>query len=375
MWYNRYMKKHKGYKFRIYPNKEQAQKLLLTMHAVRAMYNILLADKQEYYAQTKEMLYNRPAMYKDDHPWLKEVDSSALCNVQLSLEKAYRSFFKGNNDFPKFKSRKKSRMSYTTNNISSSIRIEDGKLRLPKIGFVKIVLHREYKGVIKSVTVSQSRSGKFYASLLCEYDFEQPKSKLDENKAIGLDYSSTFFYVDSNNDTPESYEKIFMKYSDKLAREQRKLAHMKLGSRNFEKQKVVVNRIHEKIANTRNDFLHKQSRFLINNCDYIFVEDLDLQEIAKPNPEEYLKLGLATADNSFGKFREYLAYKAEERGKIFHKTNKWYPSTKTCSHCGNVQNIDINERIYRCPKCGTVINRDYNAAINILHKGFEELNL
>ena len=363
------MIKHKGFKFRIYPTEEQKDAIWNNIHSARFMYNRMLSDKIDYYNEFGEMLHNTPAQYKDDFDWLKSVDALALCNVQLNLDKAFKAYFRNQNDFPNFKKRHKVNWSYTTNVVGKNIRIEDGKIRLPKVGFVKIKQHRVYKGKIKAVTVSCSRTMKYYVSLICEYEEDEPIIKLDVNKSIGLDYSSAMLYVDDNDNMPDDYEKIFAKTSDKLAREQRKLSHMKLGSNNFRKQKLKIAKIDEHITNKRNDFLHKESTRIANLYDYVFVEGIDMLEIAAHKNKYHL--GKATLDNSFGRFRDFLEYKLQDRGKVFHKLDKYYPSTKTCSRCGHKQSLDLKDRIYNCPVCGLSIGRDLNAAINIKNEGLK----
>lgn len=357
---------NKAYKYRLYPNKEQEILLAKTFGCVRFIYNKMLSDKIEHYKETKEKLNNTPAQYKKEFEWLKEVDSLALANAQMNLQTAYNNFFRSPKvGFPKFKSRKRNRFSYTTNNQNGTVSIKDGKLRLPKIGLVKIKLHRLIPEgqKIKSATITKTPSGKYYAAILVEYEQEIPYIELDKNKAIGLDYASHSFYVDSQGREAD-YPKFYRNAQEILAREQRKLSLMKYGSNNYLKQKIRVARFQEHISNQRTDWIHKLSTRLANEYDYICVEDINMQNMAQS-----LKLGKSTNDNGFGMFRTILAYKLADRGKKLIKIDKWFPSSKMCRFCGNINHeLTLSDRVWTC-ECGQVLNRDENAAINIMNVG------
>jgi len=357
---------NKAYKFRLYPNKEQEILFNKTFGCVRFIFNKMLGDKIEHCKETKEKLNNTPAQYKKEFEWLKEVDSLALANAQMNLQTAYNNFFRSPKiGFPKFKSKKKNKNSYTTNNQSGTIDIVDKQIKLPKIGLVKMKQHRiipsEQK--IKSATVSKTPSGKYYVSILVEYDFIPPVISLDKNKALGLDYASHSFYVDSQNREAD-YPKFYRIALDKLAKEQRKLSLMKYSSNNYYKQKLKVAKLHEHISNQRKDWIHKLSTELANQYDYICVEDINMQNMAQS-----LKLGKSTNDNGFGMFRTILDYKLSERGKKLIKIDKWFPSSKTCHVCGMVnKELTLKDRDWIC-QCGTHHDRDWNAAINIRNEG------
>ena len=357
---------NKAYKFRLYPTKEQEILFNKTFGCVRFIFNKMLGDKIEHYKETKEKLNNTPAQYKKEFEWLKEVDSLALANAQMNLQTAYNNFFRSpKTGFPKFKSKKKNKNSYTTNNQSGTIDIIDKQIKLPKIGLVKIKQHRlipsEQK--IKSATISKTPSGKYYVSILVEYEFIPPVVSLDKNKALGLDYASHSFYVDSQNREAD-YPKFYRIALDKLAKEQRKLSLMKYSSNNYYKQKLKVAKLHEHISNQRKDWIHKLSTELANEYDYICVEDINMQNMAQS-----LKLGKSTNDNGFGMFRTILDYKLSERGKKLIKIDKWFPSSKMCRFCGNInKELTLADRVWICV-CGEVINRDENAAINIMNVG------
>lgn len=361
---------NRGYKFRIYPTKEQENFINQNIGACRFIYNQMLADKKTYYEKEKKNLQVTPAMYKDEFPWLKDMDSYALCNEQMNLQAAFNNFYKNKNvGYPKFKSKHMDKASYTTSNVNNVIKIIDGKhIKLPKIKSLRIKLHRQLpkNSTIKSVTIERKPSGKYYISILVEYESQVPDIELDKNKSLGLDYSSHDFYVDSNGNKA-NYPKYFRLYQDKLAKEQRKLSLMNKNSNNYQKQKIKVAKIHEKIANCRFDFLHKLSTELANKYDIVCIEDINLQSI-----EQCLKLGKSTTDNSFGKFREMLKYKLADKGKKLIKIGRFEPSTIICSVCGAyhkdiVSSLSVRE--WTCPDCGTHHDRDTNAAKNILKIG------
>ncbi len=236
------MLSNKAFKFRIYPNNLQKILFVKTFGCVRAIYNIMLSAKIEHYNEYHTKLNNTPAQYKKEFEWLREVDALALCNAQLNLERAYSNFFRDKSvGFPKFKSKKHCANSYTTNNQGNNIRIENKKINLPKIGFVSVKQHRNIPCThkIKSCTISLMPSGKYFVSILTEYEWEHPTPILDESKALGLDYSSPHFYVDSQGNEA-GYPRFYRQGEERLAKEQCKLSRMKLGSSNYKKQKIKV---------------------------------------------------------------------------------------------------------------------------------------
>ena len=256
---------NRAYKFRLYPNKEQRIMFAKTFGCVRFIYNRMLADKIAYYRETGKTLHTTPAQYKSEFEFLKEVDSLALANAQLNLESAYKNFFcKRHSGFPCFKSKKKSRMRYTTNNQHGSVRIENGKLRLPKIGFVKIVQHRAMTGKIKSVTIEKTPTNKYYASILVEYENQVPEAEL--KKFIGLDFSMHDLYVTSEGERAH-YPKFLRKSERKLKRVCRWHSRRKKNSKNRERMRLKLCLIYEKITNQRTDFLHRKSYQLAEDYD------------------------------------------------------------------------------------------------------------
>lgn len=355
---------NKAYKFRLYPNKKQEIMLAKTFGCVRFIYNKMLADKIAYYKKTKSKLKNTPAQYKPDFEWLKEVDSLALANAQINLQRAYNNFFRCPKvGFPKFKSKHRSQATYTTNNQKGSIRIENGKIKLPKIGFVKIKQHRQIPEhyILKSATISKTPTGKYFVSILFEY--EENITPVKPDKIVGLDFSMKELFVSSDGKIA-NYPRYYRQSLDKLKKESRKLSKMKKGSNNRNKQRIKVAKHHEKVANQRKDFLHKLSRKITNFYDAVCIEDLNMQGMSQA-----LNFGKSVSDNGWGMFTNLLTYKLEQQGKQLVKIDKWFPSSKTCSSCKAVKkSLLLSERTYTCD-CGLILDRDINAAINIKNQG------
>ena len=325
----------------------------------------MLADKIRYYQEEKKMLKNTPAGYKKEYPWLKEVDSLALANVQLNLERAFRKFFQASGTgFPRYKSKKHSRKSYTTNMVNGNIRLNDRFLKLPKMTPVKIKLHRLIPDgwKLKSVTVSREPSGKYFASLLFDCE-NQTAEKRQAKKFLGIDFAMQWMCVFSTGERA-GYPMFYRSVEKKLVWEQRKLSRCEKGSRNYQKQKKRVALCHEKIRNQRKDFQHKLSYSLAEKYDAVCVEDLNLKGIAGG-----LYLGKGIQDNGYGQFLSMLGYKLEERGKYLIKVDRYFASSKICSVCGHKKKeLALSERTYIC-ECGNRIDRDINAAVNILKEG------
>src|SRR5574344_748059 len=267
-----------AYKFRLYPNKEQREYFAKTFGCVRFIYNRMLSDKIDYYKETKQKLNNTPAQYKKEFEWLKEADSLALANAQMNLQTAYGNFFRRpKTGFTKFKSKKRNKFTYTTNNQNGTVSIIEGKLKLPKVGLVKMKQHRVIPSdqKIKSATISKTPSGKYYVSILVEYEQYIPNIQLDKNKALGLDYASHSFYIDSQNREAD-YSRFYRIALDKLAKEQRKLSLMKYGSNNYYRQKIIVAKIHEHIANQRKDFIHYKNTTITEIYAHSLLEDIQI---------------------------------------------------------------------------------------------------
>ena len=367
------MIKQKSYKFRLYPNLEQKIFFEKTFGCSRFIWNQMLADKIAHYKETGEILRNTPAQYKSQFPWLKEVDSLALCNVQLNLNTAYKNFFQSGFGFPSFKS-KKSTQSYKTNNIKKekgTIALLDGKVKLPKVGWVKVKAHRQPKGLIKSATISKTATGKYFISILCEEEIAL-LPKTDSN--LGIDLGLENFAVLSTGDKIEN-PRFLVSLSKKLAKEQKILSRRGLlakkkgaklsESSNYQKQKLKVARLHEKIAHQRKDFLHKLSTNLIKNHDVICIEDLASRNLMKNH-----HLARAIGDASWAEFVRQLHYKADWYGKKIVTISRWFPSSQLCFSCGvNSGKKALSIREWTCESCGTHHDRDINASLNILKEG------
>lgn len=366
---------NKAYKFRLYPTKEQEELLAKTFGSVRFVYNKMLAERKEIYEQFKDdkklleiQKVPTPAKYKKEFEWLKEVDSLALSNAQLNLQRAYNNFFAGRAKFPKFKHRK-AKQSYTTNWVNGNIQILHGHIKLPKLKHMKFRQHREIPAhhLIKSCTISRTAAGKYHISILTEYEHE-PKPK-EINTIVGLDFAMNGFFVESEQGEIANYPRFYRQAQAKLATEQKVLSRKTKDSVRYEKQRIKVAKLHEKVANQRKDFLHKKSKQLTSQYDCVVIEDLDMKGMSQT-----LNYGKSVADNGWGMFVTFLAYKLVEQGGKLVKINKWFPSTKTCSKCGHVKPVALSERIYSC-ECGFVFNRDWNAAINIKNEGILMLGL
>lgn len=369
------MTKHnKAYKFRLYPTKEQTTLLKKTFGCVRFVYNKMLAERKETYNRLKEdkaalksAKHPTPAKYKSAYPWLYEVDSLALANAQINLDKAYKSFFKGNTKFPKFKS-KQHKQSYTTNVVNGNIKLLEACIKLPKFkNPMKIKQHRQIPNdqKIKACTITMTASGKYYVSILTEYEKEIMEKEIEH--IVGLDFAMDGLFVDSETGKKANYPRYYRQTLEKLVIEQRKLSRKKKGSSNWDKQRIKVAKAQERIANQRKNFLHHQSKALVASYDAIVIEDLNMK-----NMSQALKYGKSVHDNGWGMFTSFLRYKLKEQGKQLVKIDKWFPSTKTCSECGSVKDIPLSARTYYC-SCGLSLDRDHNAALNIKKEGIRLL--
>ena len=358
----------KAFRYRLNPNEEQ--KVLLNKHigASRFIYNLALETKQMAYVGNKHNLscfelHSQLTDLKKELSWLKELNSQSLQQSITNLDKAYTAFFKGQNDFPKFK-KKTNNGSF---NIPQNVKVENNKLIIPKFtkkNSIDIVLHREIKGEIRQATISKTPTGKYFVSILCETG-EQNKSKpkIKEETTIGIDLGIKDFVITSNGEVFEN-PKYLRKAQDKL-----KYVQSKYGKYKGKKTKQKLAKLHEKIANKRKDFLHKVSTKLIRENQTICLENLNVSGMLQNH-----KLAQAISDVSWSTFVNMLEYKAEWYGINILRIGRFEPSSKTCSNCGNInKEVTLKDREWTCVKCNTTHDRDVNAAINI--KNFSLRNI
>ena len=356
----------KAYKYRIYPNEEQINYLQKTFGCTRFIYNQMLADRIKSYEENKDLdikiiKYPTPAQYKKEYEWLKEVDSLALANAQMNLDKAYKNFFRDKSvGFPKFKSKKYNHKSYTTNNQNGTIYIENNRIKIPKLkSMIKIKQHREFVGLIKSCTISQKPSGKYYIAMLVDTENIQ-LPKLDTK--VGIDLGIKEFAITSDGEM-FSNPKWLKKSEKRLRKLQKDLSRKQKGSNNRRKDRLKVAKLHEKISNQKKDYLHKISHYIISENQVIVIEDLKVSNMIKNH-----KLAKSIADVSWSEFRRQLEYKSEWYGRELIIAPSNYASSQLCSNCGNKssQTKDLSCRTYICPVCGMEMDRDINASKNLL---------
>jgi len=330
----------------------------------------MLYEKQEKYKNKDESKSKTEKEYKQEYEFLKEVDSIALQQARIDIEKAYKNFFRKLKNKQKtsikYKSKKNPKNSYRTISINNSIRVKDNHIKLPKLGFVKFRKSREVEGKIKSVTITKNILNQYYISILCEVEI---KTFTRIDKEIGIDLGIKDFAITSDNEKV-SNPKYLRKLESKLVKAQRKLSQRKNGSNRKFKQRQKVFKIHQKIANKRSDFLHKLSTKLINENQVICLEDLSVKNMVKNHC-----LAKSISDASWSKFVEMLVYKADWYGREVVKIDRFFASSKLCNKCGwKKKDLTLADRVWTCDTCHTKHDRDLNASLNILDEGLRILS-
>lgn len=359
----------KGIKFRIYPNREQKNLIHQTLGCCRLIYNKGLAMRKEAYGNGKKLGYSQTSAMltelkkSEEFAFLKLVDSIALQQSLRDLDRGFVNFFQKRAAHPTYKSKHNHHQSYRTVNQGNNIRIVGSYIKLPKLGFVKIRQSMEV-GKINNVTIEHTPTGKYFAVLNVEFE---PQPRPNNGGLIGIDVGIKEFYSDNNGNVVPN-PKYLEKSMRKLIREQRKLSRKQKGSNNRNKQRVKVALVHEKITNQRNDFLQKQSTKLIRENQTICIEDLKVKNMMRNH-----KLAQHIGSVSWSKFFDMILYKAVWYGNDVVKVPTMYPSSQTCSCCGYKNSLvkNLGVRVWECPDCHSVHNRDSNASINILKKGLE----
>ena len=362
-------------KVRLYPDERQAELFENTFGCCRYIWNHMLADQQRFYVETDKHFIPTPAKYKKEAPFLKEVDNQALIQEHNKLSQAFRVFFKDPSHFgyPNFKRKKTDRDSFTAcNHVFESgptIYITKDGIRMTKAGIVKAKFSRRPRNGwrLKRVTVEKTKSGKYYACILYEYTVKEPDPVVPTlETTIGLKYSMSHFYVADNGDVADAPHWL-RQSQEKLARIQKQLNRMQAGSKNYQEGVQKYRLLHERIANQRRDFIHKESSRIANGWNAVCVRPDAIDEMTRT------RLHGNPLDSGFGMFRECLRYKLARQGKPLILVDRYAPTSRTCSVCGQVRGCDLHRRaVWVCAKCGSKLHREANAAKNIKTQGLAQ---
>lgn len=372
----------KGYKYRMYPNKKQIEQLAKTFGCVRFIYNQMLAKKIDLYKNEEKSMSKTDCNnycnreLKKEYLWLKEVDKFALTNSIYDLDTAYQNFFrrvKQGGDkagFPKFKSKRDRNYSYKTNFTNNNIKVlfDDNLVQLPKLGKIKAKLHRKFDGKILFATISKTPSEKYFVSFNIEIEYKELK---ENSNSVGLDLGIKDLLITSDGEVFNN-KKLTYRYEEKLARLQRQFAHKEKGSSNWNKKRIKMARLYEKITNIRKNNLNQISSKIIKENQFIFCEDLNIKGMVRNH-----NLAKSIHDCGWGELTRQLKYKAEWNYKIYHEINRYFPSSQLCSKCGykNEDTKNLSVRFWTCPDCLSEWDRDKNASINILQQGLKDINI
>lgn len=368
----------KAYKYRIYPNNEQQELLSKHFGSTRFLYNFFLDKRIKYYTSHKEekkkgLTYNDNAKELtemkrlEEYSWLNEVNSQSLQQSLKHLDTAYKNFFKTKQGFPKFKSKKhKQSFNIPMTNNNLKVDFENSILKIPKFkSGIKTVFHRIFTGEVKQATISKTKTNKYFVSILVDTKTEKPKPKdITENTSVGIDLGIKDFAILSNGEKIQN-PKYLSKSEKKLKRLQRQVSKKKKGSNNRNKLRLRLAKSYERLQNQRVDFLHKSSNAITKQFDTVIIEDLAVKNMVKNH-----KLAKHISDASWGEFVRQLGYKLDWQGKTLIKIDRWFPSSKMCSHCGYINSdLKLSDREWECSNCNTEHDRDINASINILKEG------
>ncbi len=368
--------RHQAVKVRLDPTTEQKEILSQHFGCSRWWWNYALNLCIETYKETGFGL-TRVALNKclpklkrqAQTQWLSDCYSQVLQATTLNLTTAYKNFFDGRARYPRFKSKKgKQSIQYP-----QSVKVVNGCLKFPgRVGIVKTKLHRPIEGKIKTVTISMTPSGKYYAAVLVELERDNPTPST-EGKVAGIDLGLKEFAIvnDGVKTSRFANPRHLLRHERNLKRKQQKLSRKKKGSKSREKARKLVARVHERVTNVRQDYLHKLSRKLVDDNQVIVVENLNVLGMVRNH-----KLAKAISDVSWGTFVNFLQYKLEKEGKVLVEIERWFPSSLTCSKCHyQISELLLNVRHWDCPNCGTHHDRDENAAINIRAEGIRMLSV